>query len=500
MNETILKIDNMFKSFSGVYALKGVNFELKRGEVHALIGENGAGKSTLMKILLGEITFDSGLIQYKGQEIHFQNPSQAINNGICMIHQETSLIASMSVAENIWLGREHLFTKAGVISSSAREKKTAKLLSEYGIKVDPQKKISELNVANMQLVELARALSYNSEVIIMDEPTSSLTESEIQLLYRKIRDVSARGVSVVFISHKLEEIFEICDRVTVLRDGQYICTKQVNEITQNELVEYIIGRKLEDMFVKGKTECGDTVLKVEHLSSNGKFYDVSFDVKAGEIVGFFGLLGAGRTEVMRAIFGIDRFNSGAVYVNGEKMHIRQPKEAVKYGLGMITEDRLRLGAIYKLSVMANATLSNFRKVCNRLGFVKTTKEMEMFNSVSGKLKIKYDSPKEYINQLSGGNQQKVIIARWLLTNPKVLILDEPTRGIDVGAKSEIYKIVSTLAAQGVAVVLVTSEMGELLSLSDRIMVMREGKLVYNRPGQGATQEEIISYAFGVKES
>ncbi|WP_207721105.1 sugar ABC transporter ATP-binding protein [Anaerofilum hominis] len=498
MEDVILKMEGITKLFPGVRALDNVQLELRKGEVHAVIGENGAGKSTLMKILLGIYIADEGTIVYKGEPVRYTSPLEALSHGIAMIHQEISLIPTMDVAENIWLGREKRFLKGRLIDRKARYQATEELLEKLDIHLDSHAIVKNLSIAQMQLIEIARATSYDADVIIMDEPTSALTDVEIQLLYRIIRDLSARGVSIIFISHKIEELFEVCNRVSVYRDGHYIGTHNCDEITQPELINMIVGREMNNLFPKQEVAIGDTVLRVEHLSSAGVFDDVSFEVHRGEILGFCGLMGAGRTEIMRSIFGIDPHDSGKIVMDGKEVRIKKPKDAVRCGLGMVTEDRLRMGAIYALSVMANTTIAHFYAICNKLGFYRRSNEMQAFSSIRDTLSVKCSSHKQKISQLSGGNQQKVIIGRWLLTNPKVLILDEPTRGIDVGSKSEIHRLISGLAAQGMAIIMISSEMPEIIGMSDRILVVRHGKIVHECMREDATQEGLITYAFGAQ--
>lgn len=495
--EELLRLEGISKFFPGVRALDDVQLEIRKGEVHALIGENGAGKSTLMKIILGIYTPNTGTVYFKGKSVRFASPTDALNAGISMIHQEISLVQTLSVAENIWIGRENEFSKLGMLSIRKRNEAAAQLLREIGLEhLNPKAIVRNLSVANMQLVEIARAISYNADLIIMDEPTSALTAVEIKLLYKIIRSLKEKGVSVIFISHKLNEIFDVCDRVTVFRDGKYIITKDCSEITQDELVKHIIGRELKDMFPKLPAEIGEKVLEVRNLSG-AAFKDVSFHVRAGEILGFSGLVGAGRTEIMRAVFGIDPHSSGEILINGKKVVIRDPKDAVNNGIGMVTEDRLRMGAIHRLSVLANTTVAYFDKICNKLGFYRPKNEKNCFQRVANKVSIKYSSPKEPMSQLSGGNQQKVILSRWLLNEPRILILDEPTRGIDVGSKSEIHRLISMLAQSGIAIILASSELPEIMGMCDRIEVVRAGRIVHECMRADATQESLIQYAFGI---
>ena len=495
----VLNMQGITKLFPGVRALDRVQLELRRGEVHSLIGENGAGKSTLMKILLGIYTADEGTITYKGKEVRFTSPLEALSNGISMIHQEISLIPTMDVAENIWIGRENNFLVNGFINKKARYKATEELLRQLKIQLDPKAIVKNLSIAQMQLVEIVRSASYNADIIIMDEPTSALTDVEIQMLYQIIRDLSQKGVSIIFISHKLEEIFEVCDRVTVFRDGHYIDTKNRDDIDMDGLIGMIVGRQLDDLYPKEEANIGEVVFEVKNYCQPGVFQNVNFQVRAGEILGIAGLMGAGRTEIMRAVFGIDPHHSGELYMRGKQIQIRRPKDAVHHGLGMVTEDRLRMGSIYALSVMANTTLARFYAICNKLGFYSPKAELNIFNEIKDTLSVKCSSPKQLISQLSGGNQQKVIIGRWLLTNPQVLILDEPTRGIDVGSKSEIHRLISRLAQKGMAIIMISSEMPEILGMSDRVLVVRHGKIVYEVDRKDATQESLITHAFGAKK-
>ena len=500
MSETILSMKGIVKVFGGVHALNNVQFELEKGEIHALIGENGAGKSTLMKALIGLCEPDAGEIILKGKQVHFHSPLEALKSGISMIHQEISLVPEMDVAENIWLGREKMFKTAGLINRKKRYEKTRELLKELDIQIDPTKKIRDLTVANMQLVELARAVSYESDIIIMDEPTSALTNKEIDILYRIVRKLSAEGTAIIFISHKLEEIYEICSRVTVLRDGTYVATETTQDLKMDTLINLIAGRKTTKTFERSNTATDKVVLEVKNLSKKGVFSDISFKVHAGEVLGFSGLMGAGRTEIMEAIFGITRPDSGEILYMGNKIENKNPAAAVANGIGMVTEDRLRTGAIPTLSVMQNLTIAAMKNLDNKIGLYSHKEEHEFFIKNADEFEVKYGSEKDLIGSLSGGNQQKVIFARWLSMKPKVLILDEPTRGIDVGAKQEIYRLVSKLASEGMAILLVSSEMPELLSLSDYIHVIREGRIVGSYKKEEATQEKLISNAFGIQQN
>jgi ABC-type sugar transport system ATPase subunit len=494
-NDYLLEMRGIVKIFPGVRALNGVELKLRPGEVHALIGENGAGKSTLMNTLLGIFPPDEGEIRFMGGKVEFKNPHQALKAGISMIHQEVNLIPTMNVAENIWIGREKDFSRYGLISLKSRHRAAAELLERMGINISPHALVQSLSPANMQLVELARAVSYNPRLIIMDEPTSSLSDNEISFLYRIIRELSGKGAAVIFISHKLEEIYEICNTVTVLRDGHFISRCPISELSMNELINRIAGRDIKEMYHKEDTEIRDVALEVKSLCSGKSFQNISFSVRQGEILGFCGLVGAGRTEIMRGIFGIDPLDSGEIFVMGQKVHIRSPKDAIKLGIGMVTEDR-RSGLIPILSVRQNITLASFKAYCNALGFILTKKENRETQEKADQLAIKAVSLKQVIASLSGGNQQKAIVAKWLLTNPRVLILDEPTRGIDVGSKSEIHRLISRLAKQGLAVILISSEMPEILGISDRIVVVRNGILAGEFQRGSATQEKLAQCLFG----
>jgi ABC-type sugar transport system ATPase subunit len=494
--EILLTAHGVCKRFQNVIALDSVQIEIKRCEIHALIGENGAGKSTFLKILQGIYHMDSGQIFYKGDSVSFSSPDQALRAGISMIHQEISLVQTMTVAENIWLGRESKFSKSGYLNVKRRNDAAQNLLNSFGIKLDVRKVVSTLPIALMQLVEIARAISYNSELIIMDEPTSALTAAEIRILYTIIKDLAKKGVTIIFISHKLEEIFAICDMITVLRDGKFIGTYRKEEMSENSLIQLIVGRELNKMFPKEDAKIGKPILEVKNLTKMGIFKNISFVLRTGEILGFSGLMGAGRTEIMRAIFGIDTYDSGEVLIEGKKVSIRTPGQAIRYGLGMVTEDRLRLGAIYALSVKKNMSLSYLRNILYNLFFVNEKKEILDCENMRDKLNIKVANFANRITSLSGGNQQKVVVGRCLLTNPKILILDEPTRGIDVGSKSEIHHMISKLAQSGVAIIMISSELPEILGMSDRIVVIRNGEIVYVCDREKAKQEIIMKHAFG----
>lgn len=497
-NELILSLKGISKKFPGVLALDQVNFELRRGEVHALIGENGAGKSTLMKILLGIYRPDGGTIIYKGEQTSFSSPHDALSNGICMIHQEVCLVPTVTAADNIWMGRENNFKTGGLLNKKSMIAATRKLLDKWDIQLDCTKLTSTMSMAEMQMVEIARAVSYNADVVIRDEPTSSLAEAEVQVLYRIIHELSAKGISIIFISHKLEEIFDVCDRVTVFRDGQYIATNNTGDITMDDLVSMIAGREINNLYPKETVELGETVLDVKNLCQKGVFHDVSFQLRKGEILGFCGLVGAGRTEIMNAIFGITKPTSGEIWIKGEKVHIESPQDAIKYKIGMITEDRLHLGILPLMSVKMNMTLAGLKKLVNKAGMISAGKEQKEAEQLIQTMGVKTPTTKQLISTLSGGNQQKAILARWLFTGPEILIMDEPTRGIDVGSKSEIHRHISQLAKGGMSIILISSELPEVMGMSDRILVVCDGTIVSQYERGTVGQEQLIKDAFGAE--
>ena len=497
-SEVILEMRNICKTFPGVKALDHARLTLHRGEVHALIGENGAGKSTLMKILLGIYQPDAGEgeILYKGQPVHFKTPHDALQAGISMIHQEINLIPTVSVGENIWIGRENKFTKAGIISTKKRNQAAQDLLDRLGIEIDAKETVRNLSVANMQLVELARSVSYESDIISMDEPTSSLSDNEIELLYKIVRELSRNGTSVIFISHKLEEIFEVCDRVTVMRDGQYIKTLNIKDTCRKELVDLMVGRELTESYPSRKVDLGEEVLRVEHLTGNG-VEDINFSLKKGEILGFGGLVGAGRTELMNVIYGADKLKSGTIYLSGKPVHFRDTADALAKGIGMIPEDRKRTGVFLKMSIRWNSVICALKSI-SHLGIVNTKKEKEIADYYIKRLKIRTPSPEQLAGNLSGGNQQKVVLAKAMAAQSQILIFDEPTRGVDVGAKQEIYQLMNQLVEEGHSILMVSSDMPELLGMSDRIVVICEGRQAGIVPKAEFSQARILDLASGEK--
>lgn len=496
-NEVILSVEGVSKSFLGTKALDKVSLEVCKGEVHGVIGENGAGKSTLMNTIFGSLQRDEGTIRFMGEEVHFKCPADALKNGISMIHQETNLVQQFTASENIWLGMEKRFMKGGHLDNGARDRKTQELFDEYGISLHYDDVAGQISMAACQMIEVIRAVACGAKLIIMDEPTSSLSENEVEILFRMIRKLTQQGVAVIYISHKIEEIMEICDRLSVYRDGHYIGTRLISEIDHGTIVSMVVGRELTNLFPKSEPNIGEVILDVKNLSKYGKFRDVSFQLHKGEILGFAGLEGAGRSEVASCIFGIDQPDSGEIYLDGKKVSIASPSAAVELGIGMVTEDRLRRGIVAQMSVKDNMTIARLGKFCSRfLGSIRRKEEEAACDDMIKTMQVKVSDRNQRIDSLSGGNQQKVIIGRWVMTVPRILILDEPTRGIDVGSKSEIHRLMSSFVEQGMSIILISSEMPELLGMADRIVVMREGNAVYTCDREEATQETLGKYVLG----
>ena len=489
--QNILQVQNLSKSFLGVKALDNIQFSLQKGEIHALMGENGAGKSTFMKILMGLLQPDLGEIIFEGEVLKSNNVHENLQKGISMIHQEILVVPELTVAQNIFLGRETNYRSW--LNDKAINQKAQEILDAIGIKINAQTKIKNLSIAEMQMVEIAKAVSNNAKVIIMDEPTSALTDNEVAMLFKIIKDLKAKGVAIIYISHKMDEIYEITDRITVLRDGQYIATKNTNELDKNALIALMVGRQINDLFLENNSIKGESILSVQNLNKKGKFKDINFEVHAGEVLGIAGLMGAGRTEIARAIFGLDKYDSGEIIIKGNKVEIKSPEDAIKNGIGYVSEDRKALGFIPALSIKENISLSslgNFAKTW----FVNASNEHEAATRLATDLKIKSTSINQKVMTLSGGNQQKVVIGKVLLTAPSLIILDEPTRGIDIGAKFEIYKLINQLTDKGIAVIMISSELPEILGMSDRVMVLSKGKQTALLSKQEATQEKIMQYA------
>lgn len=487
---------NISKSFSENQVLTEVDFEVRKGEIHALMGENGAGKSTLVKVLTGIHHRDSGIIKIKGNEVEFSNPKQAEEEGIVVIHQELNIIPYLTVAQNIYLGKEITYGKTGILNTDKMNKLAAKTLQQLGVTdIKPQDIAGELSVGKQQMVEIARALSTNAEVIIMDEPTSALTDREIEKLFNVIHSLKEQGVAFVYISHRMEEIFQICDRISILRDGNYIGTKYIADTSFEEVVKMMVGRELGERYPVKNNKIGEVIFQVENLTINGLFERVNFEVREGEILGVSGLMGAGRTEVMEAIFGYRKKDSGTVKLNGKPLKTNHPINLIKEKIGFITEDRKGKGLVLDSSIRENIALTNF-EIISKFGVIEWSEERNLVEKLIRKLRVKASSIEQKAKTLSGGNQQKVVIAKWLGINPKVLILDEPTRGVDIGAKKEIYSIINQLAKNGVAIIMISSELPELLGVSDRIMVMHEGKVKAFFDKHEATQEKIMMAATG----
>ncbi|MGG1611691.1 sugar ABC transporter ATP-binding protein [Paenibacillus phoenicis] len=495
MNTPLLEMEGIDKSFSGVKVLEQVKFTLEAGEVHALMGENGAGKSTLMKILNGIYTKDSGTVRVKGKERSILSPSAAQELGIVMIHQELNLIPHLTVMENIFLGREFTLGPTRLIDWRKMKRESARYLSQLGLMIPPEAIVGELSVGQQQMVEIAKALSMNTEILVLDEPTAALTNREIEGLFQVIASLKRQGVGMIYISHRMEEIFQICDRITVMRDGRYVGTEKVAETNMDQIVKMMVGREIKDRFPKAHIDFGEEKLRVENLSQKGVLHDISFSVRAGEIVGIAGLMGAGRTELAKALFGVSPIDGGTIAINGKKVQIRKPSDAIRAGLALVTEDRKDEGLLLAMSVRDNLSMTNLTAVSNG-GFLSEAKERELADTLIQRLRIKTSSGAQAVGSLSGGNQQKVVIGKWLATNPQVLILDEPTRGVDIGAKKEIYDLMNKLAAEGVAIVMISSELPEILGMSDRILVMHEGKLTGHFTREEATQEKIMICATG----
>lgn len=493
MGDIILKMNGIDKSFPGVHALDHVNLEVRKGEVLALMGENGAGKSTLMKVLTGIYKKDEGSIVYEGKEVEFTNPKDAQEAGIVIVHQELNMMNHLTVAQNIFIGREAMSGK--LINDKKMNEEAEKLFQKLNIKIDPTEKMGNLTVGKQQMCEIAKAISHDAKVIVFDEPSAALTEAEIEELFKIIRDLRDKQLGIVYISHRMDEIKVITDRVTVMRDGGYVGTLITKESTKDDIINMMVGRVI---YEDPKTESNvpkdaPVVLKVEHLNAGKMVRDVSFELHKGEILGFSGLMGAGRTETARALFGADPMDSGDIYVNGQKVTIKSPMDAVKCGIGYLSEDRKRFGIVVQKSVAENSTMVDLDNYVNGI-FINKKKENEVALKYVKSLKTKTPSVDQLVVNLSGGNQQKVVIAKWLIRNCDILIFDEPTRGIDVGAKSEIYHLMNELAAQGKSIIMISSEMTEILRMSDRIVVMCEGRKTGELDIAGATQENIMHAA------
>ena len=490
-----IEMKGINKSFGSNQVLKDAGFLLKDGEVHALMGENGAGKSTLMKILTGVYTRDSGTVLVDGKEVVYKSPQEAEKAGIVFIYQELNVLFDLTVEENLFMGKE-ITKKFGICDRKAMREKAKEVMDRMGVDIPINAVMSDLSVGQQQMVEICKALMVDAKVLIMDEPTAALTQSETEGLFKLIKSLREKGVSIVYISHRMEEIFELCDRITILRDGTYVDTKFIKDITMDDIVKMMIGREIGERYPKREgVEIGEEKLRVEGITKEKKFKDVTFSVKAGEVLGVSGLMGAGRTEIMQAIFGNLPFDSGKIFIEGNEMKIKSAQDAIKAGIGFITEDRKTEGLLLEKSISENIVLANLDKVSDK-GVVRKAKVEEIVKKGIDEFRIKCFGPQHECNNLSGGNQQKVVFAKWVYTDPKILILDEPTRGVDIGAKKEIYSVINDLAAKGVAIILVSSELPEVLGMSDRIMVVHEGKVTGIIDANEADQEKVMTLATG----
>jgi len=491
--EYLLEVENVRKAFPGVIALDDVSFRLKRGHVHALMGENGAGKSTLMKIISGIYTPDSGSFRLKGQEIRLHSPLDALRYGIAMIHQELNLMAFMTVAENIWIRREPL-NGFGLVRHGEMRRRTQELFDRLDIHLDPDAEVRDLSVANRQMVEIAKAVSYDSDILIMDEPTSALTDREVDHLFKIIRTLKDQGKGIVYITHKMNELFEIADEVSVFRDGKFVGERAASEVTRDDIIKMMVGREITQMFPKMTVPIGDVILSVKGLTLAGRFHDISFDLRKGEILGLAGLVGSGRSNVAETLFGVTPATAGTIAIDGKPIVIKNPATAMDAGMAFLTEDRKETGCFLLLDITDNMQVALLRNSHVTAGFVNEGEIEKLCLEQKDLLRVRTPNLHEPILNLSGGNQQKVLIARWLMTHPRILILDEPTRGIDVGAKAEIHRLISELAGKGVAVIMISSEMPEVLGMSDRVLVMHEGRMTGIVDRKDATQVTIMEFA------
>lgn len=491
-SEVSLSVRHIIKTYPGVVALKDISVDFYAGEVHGLMGENGAGKSTLMKAISGVIEPDEGIFYIGSDEFRKITPHQAQEKGLRIIHQELNLIPTLSVTENIFMGR--FMGNGWTVKFSEMKKRTWELFQEIGIKIDPDALVENLTVAQMQLVEIAKAVSQDVKILIMDEPTAPLTQVEVELLFRLIRKLKEKGVTIIYISHRISEIFELTDRITIMRDGEKVMTEYTKNLDRETLINLMVGRTLKETYPERTKKPQEEILRVEHLYGNG-LEDINFTLRKGEILGLAGLVGAGRTELVRLIFGADPVVKGKIYMEGKEIRISNPKEAVKHGIVLIPEDRKRQGVVLELSIKENLTLPNYKKISRRT-LINKNEEKKLVKRQVEQLRIKTPSEDQLVKNLSGGNQQKVVVGKWLAGKSKILIFDEPTRGIDVGAKQEIYFLMNQLTEQGISILMVSSEMEELMGMSDRILVLREGKISgsFDKSEEPFTQESIMKYA------
>lgn len=487
-----LEMKNISKQFGGIKALDNVSVQVRPGEIHALIGENGAGKSTLIKILSGAYTRDGGKIYIDGKEVMISSPLDAKNLGIAVIYQEFMLAPDLTVAENIFIDR--LAENGKLINWKKIREDARQQLEELGFgDIPTTEKVGRLSVAYQQIVEICKCLTRNAKILILDEPTAVLTVAEIEKLFSLIRLLKEKGVSIIFVSHHMNEIFELCDSFTVLKDGCFVNRGMVKEVTNNDLIHMMIGRELTQMFPKRNAEIGEVVLKVENLNVGNKVKNVSFEVRKGEVLGFSGLVGSGRTETLRAVFGADKITSGKITLMGKEVSFKEPRDAVEMGLGYLSENRKSLGLLVNQSIRINATLTSLHKICKK-GFIRHKYEKEQVKSLLGKISTKYGSVEDKVNSLSGGNQQKISFAKWIWADCKCIVFDEPTRGVDVGAKVEIYEIINRLAERGVAVIIISSEMTEIIGMCDRTLIMAQGRVTGELGKEYLNEDTIIKYA------
>ncbi len=492
--EPTIELVGIAKQFGAVQALRGVDLNLYPGEVHALVGENGAGKSTLVKILAGIHRPDSGTVKVGGEVVELRSPTQAQALGIAVVQQEPMMFPDLDVAENVFMGR-HPRDRFGRVDWKRMYREVDHLLVSLDVSLSSHTPVQGLSVAEQQLVEIAKALSLQARVLVLDEPTAALSSHEVEELFAIVNQLRERGVAVLFVSHRLEEVFTIADRLTVFRDGTHIITAPVSEMNTEEIIKHMVGRELSNLYPKSEAEVGEVVLEVRQLTRPGAFADVSFQLRRGEILGFSGLVGAGRTEVARVLFGIDRAESGEIWLKGTKVHIRSPQQAMDYGIAYVPEDRHQQGLVMNFSIASNVTLAILQKV-SRLGLLDPRREQKIASEYSSQLNVRSAGVEQLVSALSGGNQQKVVLGKWLATNPSVLILDEPTRGIDVGAKAEVHRIISDLAARGLAIILISSELPEVLAMADRVIVLHEGRVTGTFTRSEATQERVMFAATG----
>ncbi len=493
-SEPVVELTDISKQFGAVQALRNASLALYPGEVHALLGENGAGKSTLVKILGGIHRPDTGTLSLRSEIIELHSPAQAQQSGIAVIHQEPTLFPDLNVAENVFMGR-HPRDHFGRVAWRQMYREVERLFASLDVPLSVYTPVQGLSVADQQMVEIAKALSLNARVLVMDEPTAALSSHEVEKLFVITRELRKRGVAILFVSHRLEEVFELADRVTIMRDGAHVITAPTSTLTSEDIIRHMVGRELTALFPKGEAEIGEVLLSVQHLTRTGAFNDVSFELRRGEILGFSGLVGAGRTEVARVLFGIDRADAGEISIANEPVHISSPDVAMRYGLAYVPEDRRQQGLVMDFSITKNVTLPVLRQF-SPFGIMDRQRERAVAINYSQQLQVRSAGVDQLVKALSGGNQQKVVLAKWLMTEPKILILDEPTRGVDIGAKAEVHRIISELASRGLAIILISSELPEVLAMSDRVLVMHEGRVAGMFDRAEATQEKVMFAATG----